>query len=275
MQNMKNSSYQFTQKFSQTPMKNYFLTISIFLTYTCFSQNDYKVAHNAIISIDSVNNEISYLHFRINTFPEYAYDMLTDIHYSVKYREFGTPEEVTWVKLFDGHLVNDINHEYSFQWKGPFPGNRDISYKFFFELINDSIENTNKLKTIVFSTNPTLDYAYCNLDYNAPFEVTAYYYNIDNIKKIINIYSSCSAVYTIYSLAKGANPGVAVAWTIGETIVIYAVNAYLENLPIYLTVKCNVCGHTESIKIENLNYRKIYKCSSYGCQNMAEIRLIK
>jgi hypothetical protein len=258
-------------------MKYYLVTILLLLSFICYAQDDFRIAHREIITIDSIKNEISYLHFKINTYPEFNYSILTDVNYTVKYQEFGTPEEFTWVKLFDGHLVNDLHHEYNSQWKGPFPGNRDILYQFYFELIRDSIENNNnKLQTTILSTNPELDYNYCNLNYKAPFDITAFYYNTENIKLVLDIYSNCSTVYTAYSvIVKGSNPVVAAASTIVEGLVIYAIKASLDKFPIYLTITCNTCGYKETIEIESLNYNNIYKCPTFGCHNMAEIRLIK
>ena len=257
-------------------MKKILLSIIGVLIITCtFSQGQFKIAFQDIISIDTSKNEIDFLHFKIYSYPEYYNDnLLTDIYYYVSYKEFGTPEKYIWVKLFDGHLINDLNNEYNKQWKGPFPGNRDISYKFLFEIVKKS-NNINKFRVTIFSTNPVLDAKYCNVSYSAPFDITAYYYNTNDIKTALDIYSNVSTISTLYSIAKDANIGVAVASTVIEIVVIYAIKSYLDQLPIYLEIKCNVCGHSEQIKIKSLNYKKSYTCKTYGCHNKAEIYVIQ
>lgn len=252
--------------------KNLLSIVGIFIIISTFSQEQFKFAFQDIISIDTSKNEIDFLHFKIYSYPEYYINenLLTDVYYSVSYKEFGTPEKHIWIKLFDGHVINDLNSEYNKQWKGPFPGNRDISYKFLFEIIKKS-NNINKFRATIFSTNPVLDSKYCNVSYHSPFEITAYYYNTNGIKTVLDIYSSVSTVNTLYSIPKVANVGVAIASIVIETLVIYAIKTYLDQLPIYLEIKCNVCGHSERIKIESLNYKKSYTCKTYGCHNKAEI----
>jgi|WetSurMetagenome_2_1015567.scaffolds.fasta_scaffold00376_6 hypothetical protein len=259
--------------------------ILIFTSLICFSeitfsQNSYEKAYSKLFTINDDTREVGYLHFKIQTIPEYFHlsnneSQLTDIYYSIKYKEYGTPENVTWVKIFDGQLVNDLARVYTQQWKGPFPGNRDISYKFLFELISDTIQHLDKLNITIFSTNPELDFKYCSIPAAFPFQVSAIYYNTENLVKVIEVYSGCSNIHTIYKLASSTNIVTTIGTAILEEIVIYAIKAELRNLPVYLTIKCNVCGKTETLKINDINYKNIYQCNTPGCHNRAEIRLIE
>ena len=254
-------------------MKYIFIIVFSISSIFCFAQNEWNEAYSELFSIDSTKNEVKYLHFKIRTIPEYHYfskPYLTDIYYSIEYKEFGTPEVFEWVELYEGHLINDLEKKYSTQWQGPFIGNRDISYKFLFELIS-GVQNENILNLTIFSTNPELDFKYCNINPNFPFQVSAVYYDTDNLVKAIDIYSGASTIYTAYSIVKSTNIYVTIGTAILENIIIYAIKAYLSNLPIYLTIKCNVCGHEETIVINDLNYNRTYTCKTHGCHNSAKI----
>ena len=257
-----------------------YVLISILFTVHVFSyaQNNWEKAYSTLFSIDTTNNEVRYLHFKIRTQPEFHYfskPYLTDVYYSIDYKEFGTPESFTWVELFDGHLINDLEKKYSSQWQGPFAGNRGISYEFFFELMpGDSNDNSQKLNITIFSTDPELDFKYCNVDPHFPFQVKAIYYDTKNLETAMDIYSGASIIHTVYTMGKSSNVAVTIGTELLEEIITYAIQYYLTNLPIYLTLKCNVCGHTETIVIKDLNYNEIYTCKTNGCYNSAKIILI-
>lgn len=254
-------------------MKYIFTIVFLFFSIFSFAQNKWSNAYSELFGIDTANNEVEYLHFKIRTIPEYHYysiPYLTDIYYSIEYKEYGTPEKFKWVDLYDGHLINDIDKKYSTQWQGPFIGNRQISYKFMFELIKDN-HKENKLKLTIFSTNPELDFKYCNIYPNFPFKVNAFYYNTDNLEEVIDIYSGASTIYTVYSIAKSSNIAVTIGTAILENIIIYAIKSHISNMPIYLSIRCNVCGQEERIVINNLNYNKLYTCKTDGCHNSAKI----
>ncbi len=251
-------------------MKLYFFIIFTFGSVIISAQNTWNKAYSNLLEIDTVNNEIKFLHFKIKTQPEYYYysrPYLTDVYYSVEYKEFGTPETFECVELYDGHLINDIEKKYSKQWQGPFIGNRDISYKFLFELES---KNQNILSLTIFSTNPEMDLRYCNVDPNFPFQVNAVY-RADNLIKAIDIYSNVSTINAIYSIARSTNIALTIGTAVLEDIIVYAIQSKLSNLPIYLTIKCNVCGHSETIIINSLNYSEIYTCKTNGCHNSAKI----
>jgi hypothetical protein len=262
-------------------MKTFYSTLVLFfLTITfCFSQNSFKKAYSELFTIDSITNEVEYLHFKIQTSPEYyessPRNILTDIYYSIKYREYGTPDDVMWVQIYDGHLVNDLEKEFNHQWKGPFPGNRDISYKFLFELVSEPNQNSDKLNITIFSTNPVLDFKYCNFSGTIPFQVSAVYYNTKNLKMAIDVFTGCSTIHTAYELLKSSNIATTIGTAILEEIVVYAIKAEISNLPVYLTIKCNICGKTETIKINNLNYSTTYTCATPSCHNSAKIKIVE
>lgn len=251
----------------------------VLISNICYSQNSFEKAYNKLVSVNKQTNEVEYLHFKIQTIPEYyqsnSKSILTDVYYSIKYREFGTSDNITWVKIYDGHLVNDLAKKYTQQWKGPYPGNRGISYKFFFELLSDSNQQSDKLNITIFSTNPELDFKYCNISNNLPFQVSAVYYNTENIKTALHLFSGTSVIHTVFELIESSNVATAIGTAIIDEVAINVVKEELKNLPIFITLKCNVCGKSETLKINDINYSGIFTCKTPGCHNTARIRLVE
>ena len=258
------------------------IIVFICIVFSGFSQLNYENALDQLIKVDSINNEFTFLHFTIKQIPEFSTvdNKLTDIYYSIKYREFGTSESHDWVKVFSGHLVNDYNKDYNYQLKGPFWGNRDLSYKFLLEIAKDT-----SLRISIFSTNPELDAKYCGADFNNPFDMVVDYYDATGIERLMKPVNTLSNISTAYTIINGAVKGVkygvraanipfAVASIAIENIAIYLIETSIQNLPVKVDAHCNVCGANSTHHFKNKDGKMMVKCNSFGCHNMAELRII-
>ena len=201
--------------------------------------DDFQVAASKTLKVDTDSHSFEYLYFTIGIESLFFEDVLTEVFYWVDYRDVGTSRTYHWVHYGDGHLLPSEG-----SWEGPFLGHRGIRYHFRFELAEGlDGQGEPKLKVTIFSTDPRGDAEFVSTFYEPPFDVTAYFYDLDMIGKALDTYGLLSTVYSGVQLARGVEPVTLVATAAVEFVVVLAIEEHFRSQPIDFDIRCNSCGH--------------------------------
>lgn len=220
---------------------------------------------------------LQYLHFKIDFTPIQTDSTLTDLFYSIQYKEYGSNQEFPWVALGDGHLINLPGQRK--QIEGPFYGAREIKYKFRFEIIHSGGKaEQDSLRIHIYSTNPARDAAYVDSYYKAPFKVIATFFDGNGIKRATDSYSLVSTLVGVVKVLRGGSVVTFVVTFALETAATFLVGRLLDDYaskkPVEFAITCNACNAQFNLsRLERAGFA--FKCKTSGCGNRGNIDWIQ